>query len=125
MNGPEKITDKLTPSDFGALAEAAAARHKVKFDGTVNLGHLLTFAAFIAGGFGIYGALEKRITLVEAKAVQFEQVAAMQEARMRETLGEIRQDLKDTRRAIDDVSRQLNVSTYRANNNPGRRSENQ
>lgn len=122
MNGPEKITDKLTPSDFGALADAASARRKVKFDGTINLGHVLTFAAFIVGGLSAYGTLEKRLTLLEAKASQLEQSNASTEARMRETLTEIRLDVKDARRAIDDVSRTLNSSTYRGNT---RRSDSQ
>ncbi len=122
MNGPEKITDKLSPSDFGALADAAAARRKFKFDGTVNLGHLLTFGVLLASGIGLYTTLEKRLTLLEAKAAQIEQSGQSVEARMRETLTEIRLDVKDARRAIDDVSRTLNSSTYRGNT---RRSDSQ
>jgi len=122
MNGPEKITDKLSPSDFGELADAAAARRKVKFDPTVNLGHLLTLSACIVAGVSGFTSLEKRITLIEAKANQLEQSNASTEARMRETLTEIRLDVKDARRAIDDVSRTLNSSTYRGNT---RRSDSQ
>lgn len=38
---------------------------KIKFDGTVNLGHVLTTAAFLFSGFGVYSAIDKRVLVLE------------------------------------------------------------
>lgn len=40
-------------------------QHKVRFDPTVNLGHVLTFIGFILAGFGAWTTLDKRIVVLE------------------------------------------------------------
>lgn len=43
----------------------------MKFDPTVNLGHILTFVGFLVTGFAAYGTLDKRISVAEeARATQ-------------------------------------------------------
>ena len=37
----------------------------VKFDPTINLGHVLTFVALVLAGLGAWTALDKRVTILE------------------------------------------------------------
>lgn len=38
---------------------------RVRFDPTVNLGHVLTFVGFIVAGFGAWATLDKRLVVLE------------------------------------------------------------
>lgn len=40
-------------------------KHGIRFDPTVNLGHVLTFIGFILAGFGAWTTLDKRIVVLE------------------------------------------------------------
>jgi hypothetical protein len=92
----ERMADN-TPSEFGHLG-ASSARRKVSFDPTINLGHVLTFLGFIVAGFSAYSTLDKRVTVVE-------QAAAAQESRVKETLGDIKTEVRETRRTLDEFAR--------------------
>lgn len=48
-------------TDFGQLSEG----RKVKFDLTINLGHVLTFFGFVATIFVSYSTLDKRVVVLE------------------------------------------------------------
>lgn len=39
--------------------------NRIKFDPTVNLGHVLTFVGFIVAGFGAWATLDKRLVILE------------------------------------------------------------
>lgn len=84
--------------------------HRLIFDPTINLGHVLTFAGFIATGFGAYSTLDKRVAMQEQKTLIAEQKASEQDQRNSEVLREIKADLKDVRRSVDDVNRNLSRS---------------
>lgn len=38
---------------------------KIRFDGTINLGHILTFLGFIATGIAVYSNMDKRLVILE------------------------------------------------------------
>lgn len=44
---------------------AMETESKIKFDPTINLGHLLTFIGFIVSGFLAYQSMDKRIAILE------------------------------------------------------------
>lgn len=98
----------MTTSDFTPLADAHH-RKRVAFDPTINLGHVLTFVGFLITGFSAYSALDKRVTLVEQQAAVVVEHSREQDGRVKETLREIRSDLKDLQRSVNDVSRTLTV----------------
>lgn len=95
-------------TDFNLLENHhAIQRRKVHFDPTINLGHVLTFLGFIVMGFSAYSALDKRVTVIEAHTAQIAERTRDQDARFKETLGEIRADVKDLQRSVNDVNRNL------------------
>lgn len=49
------------PSDFSPLEGSK----KVRFDMTVNLGHIMTFLGFMAAGFGIWSDSNSRLVILE------------------------------------------------------------
>lgn len=72
--------------------------HKgVKFDATINLGHMLTFAGFVIAGFTAWSTLDKRVTVIEERASFQSQIDRNQDANLaanmaviKESLGEIK-----------------------------------
>lgn len=96
----------MTTSDFTPLGESHH-RKRVAFDPTINLGHVLTFVGFLIAGFGAYSTLDKRVTVVEQQAVVGAERSREQDTRMKESLLDIRADLKDLQRSINDVNRTL------------------
>lgn len=81
----------------------------VRFDNTINLGHVLTFAGFIASGFAAYATLDKRITVQETRMPVIEQRLQENEARTKEVLTDLRGDMKDVRRSVDDLARTMST----------------
>jgi uncharacterized protein involved in tellurium resistance len=80
----------------------------MRFDNTINLGHVLTFAGFIASGFAAYSTLDKRLTVNETRIPSIEQRLQETEARTKEVLTDLRGDMKDVRRSVDDLARTMN-----------------
>lgn len=76
-----------------------AARRKVSFDPTINLGHVLTFVGFLATGTVAYFDLRERIALAEAKT-------SMQQEKLleiRQDMREVREDMRETRKGVNDL----------------------
>lgn len=84
-----------------------AERKRFNFDPTVNLGHVLTFIGFMLAGFAAYGNLDKRQTVVEVQNTAAIERAADQDKRMKESLQELKVDIKDVQRAVNDINRTL------------------
>lgn len=47
------------------MSEAEEKPSRVRFDPTVNLGHILTFVGFLLAGLGAWTMLDKRIVVLE------------------------------------------------------------
>lgn len=67
----------------------------VKFDKTINLGHVLTFAGFIIAGLGAWSTLDKRVTVLESQTALQAQVDKAQDQLAQTTLSQIRESLAD------------------------------
>lgn len=84
------------------------ARHMaIKYDPTINLGHVLTFVGFMVTGLTAYSVLEKRVSLLEERSVQAVQTATDRTAEQRDTIREIKMDVKDVQRAVNELARAL------------------
>lgn len=94
----------MTTSEFTPLGEAHH-RKRVAFDPTINLGHVLTFVGFLIAGFGAYSTLDKRVTVVELQNAVVTERSREQDNRMKESLLDIRADLKNLQFSINDVNR--------------------
>ena len=101
-----------TNTDFSPLdvsSSAHATRRRVVFDPTINLGHMLTFLGFIVAIFVTFSAQEKRVAMVEQQSVSLVERLRDQDVRFKEGLGELKSDIKDLQRSVNDVNRTLNA----------------
>lgn len=90
------------------FSSAPTPRRRMAFDPTINLGHVLTFVGFLVTGFSAYSTLDKRVSIIESQAVIVTDHRREQDASLKETLGEIKADVKNLQRSVNDVSRNLN-----------------
>lgn len=94
-----------TNNDFAAVTEPSHRR--VSFDPTINLGHVLTFVGFLVTGFSAYSTLDKRVSLIESQTTVVMDRSREQDTRLKETLAEIKLDVKDLQRSVNDINRNL------------------
>lgn len=52
------------PQHFSVEADFGE-RSRLRFDPTINLGHLITFVGFLLAGFGAWSTLDKRVVVLE------------------------------------------------------------
>jgi hypothetical protein len=79
----------------------------VKFDSTINLGHLLTFVGFVLTGFGAWSSIDRRLTVLEESRRVQAQIDANQDERLSQSMGQIKESLSDIRRNLEKVSDRL------------------
>ena len=88
----------------------APPTHGVKFDATINLGHVLTFVGFVIAGFTAWSTLDKRLTIIEERATFQAQIDRAQDAKLVESMTQIKESLLDIKGNINRLSeRQSNV----------------
>jgi hypothetical protein len=80
---------------------------KVKFDPTINLGHILTFLAMVVGVMSSYAILDKRVGVLEERSNSAISQAADKVAEQKDALKEIKSDVKDLQRSVNEISRVL------------------
>lgn len=76
----------------------------IKFDATINLGHVLTFVGFVIAGFTAWSTLDKRLTVIEERANFQAQIDRAQDARLVEHLAGIKESLADIKSTINRLS---------------------
>lgn len=76
----------------------------VKFDPTVNLGHILTFVGFMVAIFTAWTTLDKRVTVIEERAAFQAQIDRNQDAKLTESMTSIKEALTDIRSNINRLS---------------------
>lgn len=74
---------------------------RVKFDATINLGHVLTFFGFIVTGVAMWQTMDKRVVMLEeARTVQLA-TDHRQDAELVDNKKTVREDLKDISAKLD------------------------
>lgn len=73
----------------------------VKFDATINLGHVLTFVGFVIAGFTAWSTLDKRVTVIEERASLQALVDKNQDAILNASMVQIKESLSDIKGRID------------------------
>lgn len=91
-------------SDSAPVPFEAHKRRPVKFDPTINLGHILTFIGFIASGSVAYFDLRERIAVHDVRIQQIDTETNAEEGRIRDTLRELRDDVREVRRGVDQLA---------------------
>lgn len=82
-------------------------RKWLTFDPSINAGHVLTFVGFMVAGFSAYSTLDSRLVRLEEKAAASDMRAREQQEGVKEALSEIRADVKEVQRSLNDVNRNL------------------
>ena len=89
-----------------------APDHKgVKFDATINLGHMLTFAGFVIAGFTAWSTLDKRVTVIEERAAFQAQIDRTQDANLAANMAVIKESLGEIKLQVARVSERLDRRT--------------
>lgn len=78
-----------------------AEKRGVRFDATVNLGHLLTFAGFLIAGFGAWTTLDKRVVVLEEGKKAQTQIDAAQDFRFSDAVAQLRAQLEKMDAKLD------------------------
>lgn len=79
----------------------------MKFDPTINAGHLLTFAGFLLTGFIGWTTLDKRVVVLEEQKKSQELRDIAQDSRSAEKFIEIRETMTDIKRTLEVVREKL------------------
>ena len=81
--------------------------HGVRFDNTINLGHLLTFAGFLITIMVSWTTLDKRVVVLEESRKAQAIMDSAQDLRSAEKFSEIRDTLGEIKRSVDRVNDKL------------------
>lgn len=76
----------------------------IKFDKTINLGHVLTMAAMIAAVMGSWSLMDKRVVVLEVSREAQRERDSIQDVVAKEKFQEVRDALVDIKRSVEKVS---------------------
>lgn len=80
-------------------------RKRLNFDPTINAGHILTFISMVIAVIISYSLLDKRVGVLEERSNTAIIQAADKQAEQKESLREIKSDIKDLQRSVNEISR--------------------
>ena len=81
--------------------------HGVRFDNTINLGHILTFLGFLVTITVSWSTLDKRVVVLEESRKAQAVLDHAQDNRSSEKFTEIRETLGEIKRSVDRVNDRL------------------
>ena len=111
-----RVKELLAASGKVAREEAPPliARTAVRFDGTINLGHILTAAAMLTAGASAYFNLDKRVDLQARDIADVAKRAQDSTDRVLKELSDQRDTMKDTNRTINSIQNDVALLRGRA-----------
>ena len=80
---------------------------KVKFDNTINLGHILTFLGFLITIMVTWTSLDKRVVVLEESRKTQATIDSAQDLRTNEKFFEIKDTLGEIKRAVERTNEKL------------------
>ena len=80
-------------------------RKRLNFDPTINAGHILTFIGMVVAVMVSYSLMDKRVGVLEERSNAAIIQAADKQAEQKESLREIKSDIKDLQRSVNEISR--------------------
>ena len=79
----------------------------VRFDKTINLGHVLTFLGFLLTIMVTWTTLDKRVVVLEESRKAQATIDSAQDARTNEKFSEIKDTLGEIKRAVERTNEKL------------------
>lgn len=73
----------------------------IKFDATINLGHILTFLGFLLAGFTAWTTLDKRVVVLEARETLQAVIDRNQDSTIASNTGQIKESLLEIKTQIN------------------------
>lgn len=89
------------------MSDAAPPRNGLKFDPTINAGHILTFVGFLLAGFVGWTTLDKRVVVLEQERARQNTVDQHQDTLHRSQMDAVRESLADIKQGIKELSQRL------------------
>lgn len=89
------------------MPDSSEKPSRIRFDGTVNAGHILTFAGFLITIFVGWTALDKRVVVLEEGRLTQRQVDLHQNEMTRSEMTQIKDSLVEIKRSVERVNDQL------------------
>ena len=80
----------------------------IRFDPTINLGHILTFVGFLMAIFTAWTTLDKRVVVLEEALKTQQQIDRAQDQMLSQQMQYIRDMLNDLRASVERVDDRLN-----------------
>lgn len=81
--------------------------NRIRFDNTINLGHVLTFLGFLITIMVSWTTLDKRVVILEENRKAQAVLDQVQDHRASEKFGEIRDTLGEIKRTVEKVNERL------------------
>lgn len=97
----------MTQDTEYAGEERMGRPHGVKFDNTVNLGHILTFLGFLITIMVTWTTLDKRVVVLEESRKAQATIDSAQDLRANEKFFEIKDALGEIKRAVERTNEKL------------------
>lgn len=82
-----------------------------RFEPTINTGHIFQAAVLIASIFGAYATLDKRDAMHDQRLDHIEALARENSVRVKDDLHELKAEVREMRRGIDELSRRVTKAT--------------
>lgn len=87
-----------------------AQERRIRFDGTINLGHILTFLGFLVSAMVAWTTMDKRVVVLEEARVYQTSVDKRQDEDRSAIKQQVREDYKDISNKLDRV---LDLTLYK------------
>ena len=81
--------------------------HGVRYDNTINLGHVLTFLGFLLTIMVTWTTLDKRVVVLEESRKTQAMLDTAQDMRSSDKFGEIKDTLGEIKRTVERVNEKL------------------
>lgn len=78
--------------------------NRVKFDKTINLGHLITMGAFLFTAMVQWNMMDKRVAVLEEARASQRERDATQDTSAKESFQSVKEALTDLRRSVERVA---------------------
>lgn len=109
------------PLDSGLMPLDGAQRKYVRFDPTLNTGHVLQIVVLIVGGALGFGAIKADQVQTKADIEQVKAVSIVERAQTAQALTEIKQEMKEQGKTLGDLKEGIAILRGRAAEPGGKR----
>lgn len=89
---------------------APPAENRIRFDKTINLGHILTMGTFLVAILVQWNVMDKRVTVLEESRQTQRERDAVQDNTTKEKAQEVKEALNDLKRSVEKLSDKMEFS---------------